>query len=329
MVPVAVWTNSSLVEQGATEDFYLDMEINAISADEDEQEGNSFAIQLPESVRILPDSLVFVDGTPNGGIVQRRVSDTTIDGVLQWEGRTWQGVLCDRVVQPAAGQDYYTSSGTDTECVAALITKLGLDSLFYVGDGTETAISYQHPRYKNGWTCLLGMLASVGERPEFRIVRTGGEVKVYIDCVAISTYDELANGELADVGITANFRPYNHIIGLGQGELSQREVVHFYADADGNISTTQTLTGLAERTTVYDFHGAEHDDLIEGCIERLREYQGQGEVDVTLDEEASVAIGDYVNAYDQRIDATVTSMVTSCVVKVESGIMTCAWSAGE
>ena len=329
MEQLAVYTNASYVEQGATGDFYLDLECNSLGVNDDPTDGNTFAVQLPESIRIAADSALFIDGTPWGGIIQRRVSDTTVDGVLQWEGRTWHGILADRIVEPPAGSAYYTSTGTDTACVTALISKLGLSTLFEAGTGTGAAISYQHPRYKCGWTCLLKMLESVGERPEFRVVRTGGTVKVLIDCVTASTLDELADGELADVEMTAEFRPYNHVIGLGQGELQNRDVVHYYADSSGVISSTKSITGMAERVTVYDNPSAEHDDLVDGAIEHLRDLQGQGEVDVSLDEGANVAIGDYVKAYDQRIDESVTSMVTGCVVKVENGIITCAWSAGE
>ena len=329
MGPLAVWSNASYVEQGATEDFYLDLEVKALSVNDDAADSNTFSVQLPEDVRINSESAFFVDGTPWGGIVQRRVSDTAVEGVLQWEGRTWQGVWADRIVEPAAGQDYYTSTGTDTACVTALITKLGLGTLFQVGTGTGASVNYQHPRYKNGWTCLLKMLASIGEKPEFRISRTGGTVKVLVDCVAASTLDELADGELADVEMTAEFRPYNHIIGLGKGELSQRDVVHYYADSSGNVSSTKSITGMGERVTVYDSPSSEHADLVDGAMERLAELQGQGEVNVTLDEEADVTLGDYVNAYDQRIDASVTAMVSSCVVKIEDGITTCAWSAGD
>ena len=326
---LGVWTNASYVEQGATEDIYLDLECKALGVNDDPLKGNTFAVQLPESVRISADSAFFVDSTSWGGLVQRRVSDTTVDGVLQWEGRTWHGVLADRIVQPDAGQAYYTSTGTDTACVTALITRLGLSTLFEAGTGTGTAVSFQHPRYKDGWTCLLKMLASIGERPEFRVRRTGGTVKVLIDCVTVSTLDELADGELADIEMTAEFRPYNHVIGLGQGELQDRDVVHYYANSSGVVSSTQSITGIAERVLVYDNPSAEHADLVEGSIERLQELQGQGEVSVDLDDEADVAIGDYVTAYDQRIDETVTAMVTGCVVKVENGIITCAWSAGE
>ena len=329
MGPLAVWTNASYVEQGATEDFYLDLEMRALAMDDEADKSNTFSVQLPEDVRIAPDGAFFVDGTPWGGIVQRRVSDTSVEGVLQWEGRTWQGVWADRIVEPAAGQDYYTSTGTDTACVTALITKLGLGGLFEAGTGTGASVNYQHPRYKNGWTCLLKMLASVDEKPGFRISRTGGTLKVVVDCVAISTLDELADGELADVEMTAEFAPYNHIIGLGKGELSQRDVVHYYANTSGVVSSTKSITGIAERVCVYDAPSSEHADLVDGAIERLTELQGQGEVTVTLDEDADVTLGDYVKAYDQRIDASVTAMVSSCVVKIEDGMTTCAWSAGD
>ena len=324
MGPLIVWTNAALKEQGADADFYLDAEFGVDTEDEG---NNTFSVQLPDDVSIASDSLLFVDGTEFGGIVQRRVSDTT-QGVMQWEGRTWHGVLADRVVQPAAGNDYYTLSGTDAQCITALIAHLGLSTLFEVGDAPGTAVSYQFPRYCDGFIGLCKMLASVSEKPTFSVKRTGGAVKVEIGAAAIRTLGEVADGDVADMQMTAQFTPYNHVIGLGQGELHEREVVHRYADANGNISSSQSITGLRERVTVYENPSAESADLIEGAEERLKSYQGEGEVDVDLMEGYEADICDYVKAYDRRIDATVTALVSKKVVQIQNGVTTVSCECG-
>lgn len=329
MEPLIVYTNASLVEQGGEEKFYLDMDMQTFEAYDGQEDGNSFSLQLPENVMLSKKCLVHVDGTGLGGFVQRRVSDTAVDDLLQWEGRTFQGFMQDRVLVPDAGQDYNTASGTDAQCISDLLTRLGLTGMYSVGTTTGTAISYQYERYPDGWTALQKMLASVGLVPTFEVVHSGGAVKVSVGSKAARTLDEVADGELADVEITADFMPYNHIIARGKGDLHDQDIVHRYADANGNISTTQTFTGDLERVYRYDSFSADHDDLIEGAEEKLADLQGQGEVEVTLDPDADVSLGDYVTAYDQRIGATVTAKVTGCVVKIENGTMTCAFSAGE
>ena len=54
----------------------------------------------------------------------------------------------------------------------------------------------------------------------------------------------------------------NHLICLGLGELKNRTVIHLYADANGVISRTQTQFGSDEVTNVYDYAGAETENLI-------------------------------------------------------------------
>lgn len=324
MGALAIWTDAGFAEAGAEQDFYLDMELGT---DTDDEGNNTFSVQLPEDVAIEPDGLVFVDGTEYGGVVLRRVSDTTQD-ILQWEGRTWQGILSDRIVQPAAGADYYTVSGTDAQCISALLSSLGLTALFDVGDTAGTAISYQFPRYCDGFKGLCKMLASVGLKPTFAVSRTGGTVQVLVGAAAQRELGEMADGEVADMQMTAEFTPYNHVIGLGKGELREREVVHRYADADGNISSTQTITGMRERVVVYENPSAETDDLIEGAEERLASFQGQGTVEVLVEDGFEADICDKVVAYDQRINASVTALVTKKVIKVENGELSVACEAG-
>jgi len=321
---LAVWTNAEYKEIAGEHDFYLDMEFGT---DTDDEGNNTFSVQLPEDVRLSQDGAFFVDGTEYGGLIQRRVSDTAQD-VLQWEGRTWQGVLADRIVQPAAGNDYFTLSGTDEQCITALISHLGLSSLFDVGDTTGTSISFQFPRYCDGFVGLCKMLASASLKPTFSVSRTGGTVSVLVGASAQLTLGEAADGEVADVQMSAEFTPYNHVIALGQGELRDREVVHRYADVYGNISGTQTITGLRERVLVYDNPSAESSDLIEGAEERLRECQGQGTVEVLLEDGFEADICDMVAAYDQRINASVTALVTKKVIQIENGELSVACEAG-
>ena len=43
----------------------------------------------------------------------------------------------------------------------------------------------------------------------------------------------------------------------GKGDLEERQVIHLYADSRGNISHTQSLTGIQEVVRVYDYSSAE------------------------------------------------------------------------
>lgn len=57
---------------------------------------------------------------------------------------------------------------------------------------------------------------------------------------------------------------YNHIIALGRGELTEREVVHLYRLENGTITETSPGNlGLADRVTTFDYPNAEsRDELV-------------------------------------------------------------------
>ena len=321
--PYLVWTNISFVEQGATQDFYLDLECGNIDDYTD-----TFSVQLDEDIILHRNDAVFVDGTQWGGLVLRRITSTETS-VFQWEGRTWHGILADKIIEPASGQDYYYANGTVSECISTLISKLTLGALFDVGDCPNVAVNnYRYNRYVNGYVGLCGMLASVGLRPEFRVSRIGGTLVVLIDVAEIETLDEVADGELAVIEMTAEFLPPNHVIGMGTGELKNRNIVHYYANANGVVSTTKTFYGIEERIIKFDSPAAEDANLREGAIKELTEAQTAGEVEVELDDGTFANLGDYIVGYDQRIDERVTVPVVGQVVKIENGVTTITCVAG-
>ena len=321
--PYLVWTNSGFTEQGATQDFYLDLECGTT-----DDYNDTFAIQLDEEIKLHKNDAVFVDGTQWGGLVLRRVTSTETS-VFQWEGRTWHGVLADKIISPDAGQDYYYANGTVSSCISTLISRLTLSDLFGVGDCPSVSVSnYRYHRYVNGYVGLCEMLASVGLRPEFRVSRVDGELQILIDVAEIETMDEVADGELAVIEMTAEFLPPNHVIGLGTGELHERNVVHYYSNSNGVVSTTQTFTGIEERIIKFDSPAAADANLREGAIKELQDAQTAGEVEVELDDGTFANLGDYIIGYDQRIDERVTVPVVGQVVKIENGVTTITCVAG-
>jgi len=324
MGALIVWTNASLKELGATENFAIDLEADLVPTEQDDS--NDFVVTLPMDIRLAAGSAVFVDGAPYGGLVHGRASDTDVPGVLEWRGRTWLGVLADRVLVPDAGQVYNVSSGTVSACITDLVSRLGLSTLFEAGDCPASSISYTHKRYPNGMDALYDMLASADLKPTFEPVQ-GAALKVRIGAEDIVTATEQVDGERVSMSMLSVMTTYNHLIGLGEGEGLDRIVQHWYADASGNVSNTKTITGLAERVYKYDYPSADADALAEYSVKKLEEFQGQGNVDVKLPEGAKLHLGDNVRAYDPRIDESVTARVTKCVVKVNGGIEECAWSA--
>ena len=114
----------------------------------------------------------------------------------------------------------------------------------------------------------------------------------------------------------------------GAGEGADRTVVHLYADANGEVSREQTLFGADEVCALYDYPGADEDDLVSGGADRLKEAQGFGGLEVTVPDGISACVGDLVRGSDAATGADVTAEVTKKVVKVSDGVLTVSYEVG-
>ena len=164
-------------------------------------------------------------------------------------------------------------------------------------------------------------LASVGARLAVTFV-DGAPV---LSAVAAASYGDVPS-ERVGFDAERTYRPTNHLIGLGAGEGTSREVVHWYADASGAVSQTQTLFGLDEVEDTYDYSGSE--DLSADTRARLAEMQGQGAFDVDLPDGARLDVGDVVTASDAATGLSVEAQVTKVVVSVTRGRATVSYETG-
>lgn len=322
MEPLAVIADSNLVEQSATYDFSLDMEAGP-------KYDNVFELSLPLEFKLYAGYVFHVDGTEIGGIITGRLTDTEAMGLVIWKGRTWHGMLEDKCLQPDDGQDYNYARGSVSECIDDLLQRINLVDMFEVGECPDVTVNYRYPRYPNGYVALVGMLKSVGLCPTFSTKREGGIVRVAIGAEAKKTLENVADGDLVDFTMDAVLRPYNHIVALGQGELSERYVLQYWTDEQGNIHEDgPQITGRDERTIIYDGSSMDNDELMENAIKQLLEAQDASSVEVSLDDVSNVNIGDELVAYDQRIDAREVVPVSGYVAKIGNGVQTVEWAAG-
>ena len=133
-----ICTDASRRDLRALDDCTMDMEFGDGGGD-----ANTFELRMP--VASAPEgltfgSLVYVDGTEYGGIVDDVGSDTT--GRIHkavYGGRTWHGVLEGRVLRPDRGADYLSVSGEANAVLLQLVHRMGLAELFAV-DASDSGI---------------------------------------------------------------------------------------------------------------------------------------------------------------------------------------------
>lgn len=315
-------TDSKHVDVRSAVDFTLDCAWG--------KEENDFELVVSGASTIDAGAYIYVDGSECGGVVDA-MEDQLTSGVstLTYSGRTWHGVLANKILEPDRGKDYLTVSGTASTVIGSLISRVGLDGVFDAVDsptaGAQTIKSYRFDRYTDCYTGLRKMCEASGLK--LRLAYASGRVNIWAEPVA--HYGDAIDSDLIDFDATRTWRKPNHLIGLGKGDLAARTVVHWYADAKGNVSQSQSLKGVDEIAQVYDYSNAETAELNQKTREKLQELQSEGDVKVTVRDDANVVfdVGDTVTARDNLTGITVNAAISKKIVKVSGGVMSVDYEA--
>lgn len=267
-----------------------------------------------------------VDGTPYAGVVDTVCPSVDEDGksCVGYKGRTVQGVLAAKVVEPPAGQSHRTAAGDINECIAEMVELCGLGG-YLTASSRPSGLSvsgYQYRRYVNAYDGLRMLCAEAGARLSITCSGSGVE----ISAVPADTYGDVPS-ELAAFDAERTYRPVNHMVGLGEGEGTARLVSHWYADASGALSQKQTLFGIDEVASTVNL-SSESDDLSEKTREKLADEQGQGTFEVTVPDGTALDVGDVVTASDAGVGLDVRAEVTKVVVKVSMGMASVSYETG-
>ena len=315
-----VVTNDSWDDIAVLDSYELDM---AVGDDE-----NDFVLSLPDSApRLRKRCLAYADGTDWGGIVDGLTADSQRTGTaLSYRGRTWSGILANRVVMPPSGSNWFSSKGEANACIRQLISHLGLNDVFTAPmSDSGVQLDYRWERFCDAWHGLLDALASSGAKPVMR--RRSG----FVEIRAEKSVNYGGDGErLVDFSIKREYRPVNHLVCAGTGELEDRALVHFYANENGEVSHVQSLFGVDEVSALYDYTNASADELEEEGKKKLSDYQVEGEVTVDfIDDDARLEVGDTVTGREDRFGIEVTARIAKKIVKVSRGVESVSYECGQ
>lgn len=299
------------------EDFELDL---AFGSDE-----NALKLEARAGEAPAEGHLVFIDGTEYGGVVDEVAYEAgrEASGTVLCRGRTWHGILAGKRLLPDSGSGYLAVSGKAGEVLASLISRMGLSGLFSAAVD-DTAVSYTFDRFADGYGGLKALAEANGRKVSMR--RLGGKVELSLPPVV--DYADKVDSDLLDFTLTSVHRCVNHLVCAGTGELENRAVVHFYADAAGNVSHTQSLFGVDEICALYDYSNADEAKLEEEGGKKLREYQTRGSVEVDAHEDIDVDVGDIISARDNAHGRTVSATVVKKIVQVSRGVATYRYEVG-
>ena len=314
-----IYTNASRVDRGVLLDYELDL---AFGADE-----NNFECRIQSNSHCCEaGSLLYMEGTEYGGIVDSIESDTENDEVV-YRGRTWHGIIGSKIILPLLSSDASTSSVTvkTTDSNGSLVGKY----LVISGDANACISQYQFNRYTDAYSGLSKMLDSAGLK--LQVTFKDGAAVLSAAAKHDYTQDEEFNSDLVQFQIVKRYKTVNHLICLGSGELANRTVIHLYADESGNISQEQTQADLDEYVDVLDYSNAEsEEELIKSGTEKLKSLWSTDELSIDFDASEDIYdVGDIVGAMDYVTGITVSAVIAKKIVTIQNGQTTISYKVGE
>ena len=262
-----IYTNAAKEDIGVLFDYQFDL---AFGSDE-----NDFQVKMALNQHCCEAGyFVYIEGTEYGGIIDSVEVDTEQQTVV-YSGRTWHGILSGHVIQPDSGFDYYVADGDANAIIADIIARLGLEGIFAVSAEASDIeiIKYKFARYTDAYSGICDMLADFD-----------GKLKMEhrVDTIVLSAVwrkdfskDEEWDDSQVGFNVKKNYRPVNHLICLGSGNLKNRHVIHLFTDENGGVlpyattqapdedsdyildTSAQILFGVDEVADVYDYGSAQ------------------------------------------------------------------------
>ena len=158
----------------------------------------------------------------------------------------------------------------------------------------------------------------------YRRGKANGVGYVEVSAAKVTDYSsqiEINNDTEISYNIEVNKFVPNHLICLGQGELKDRTVLHFYADGKGQIVDKQVFTGIDEITEVYELSKEEDKEKLESDARKKFKELLQGiTAKATLDtDRLNIDIGDIIGGRERITGVTVQSSVVRKILKISDG----------
>lgn len=228
--------------------------------------------------------------TEYGGIVddiEVDVKNTTVS----YKGRTWHGILSEKVIEPEAGQDYLIVSGDAYSVLRGLIQTLDLSDFFEVPDKVSMVniSEYVFTRYVDAYRGISDMLADNGGKMKIMYSPTKKKAVITVEWLVDYSQDEEWDSTQVTFKVERATNVVNHLVCLGQGDLKDRYVIHLFTDENGGIQPyARTDTPIKDEDYIL-----------------TREYQvltGEHEIAEAYSDSSAAFTDNYVVLQDQPYD---------------------------
>lgn len=229
----------TIVDRGVLNNYSFDMSFG--------EKENDFQLKAPlEGTRLEPDQIIYISGTEYGGVIDSVEVDTA-NLMMIYSGRTWHGILENKILYPLKGVDYMYLQGDANEVLTYLLERMNLipgdanelyvkpeNALLSVskedsGIDINIRVSSESGNYAHGYTFIRDMLYQYNAK--LQII---DGVLSAVSLVDYSNDDDFLEGT-DQFTAKRNYNSLNRLHCMGQGNLANRYTIDLYLDDNGGL----------------------------------------------------------------------------------------------
>lgn len=266
---------------------------------------------------------VYAPKSEIGGIIGGIKTDTATD-TITLTGYTWRGLLKKKVISPPANEAYKKVSGDLNDILSQIIVNNFTDIIRAKQSKSGISITYQFDRYTDMLSGFSKMLLQKNYKLKIEYIQQEQGAAGFVEVSAVPIFDYSKKIELSQDS-QVNFiseqinNACNHLIALGKGELTDREVIHLYADRNGVVSNVQTFFGIDEVCETYENANSENlkEDALKEFDNRIAKSTFKMDIaSLGID----VDIGDIVGGRDYITGISAKKPLFEKIITTENGL---------
>lgn len=208
---------------------------------------NDFQLKIPMlATELHEDMVVYINDTEFGGIIDAIEVDTE-NRMMIYTGRTWQGILENKVLYPLPGYDYMYVNGEANQVMGQLLERMNIlpgDENELIVPPTESfikaseedsgimiegRITSESGNYAHGYTFIRNLLYENDAKP---IIKNG--VLSVVPLIDYSNDDDFLEGT-DQFRAKRNYNSLNRLHCMGSGNLADRYTIDLYLDINGGL----------------------------------------------------------------------------------------------
>lgn len=208
---------------------------------------NDFKLTAPmDGTHFHENQIIYIAGTEYGGVIDAIEVDTETL-MMTYTGRTWHGILENKILYPPKGYDYMFVQGDANEVLAELLERMNItagdenelynEPVYPIitakntlsGIYVEARVTSESGNYAHGYSFIRDLLYQFGAKPKI----TDGVIEAVEYCDYSNDDDFLADTD--QFKAKRAYNSLNRLHCMGQGDLRDRYVIDLYLDENGGL----------------------------------------------------------------------------------------------